>query len=212
MKPISVCIVDDHALLRDGLKYLLAKDPRFGPVFEASGGEAFLKMLGNTRPDVALMDIAMPDMNGIETTRQALELQPGLKVIALSMYADECHYRDMIEAGACGFLLKNSRIDDVQKAIDEVVNGRNYFSPEILSSLVRNLNYHRHHDTHELTKRECEVLLYICQGHSNAEIADFLYISKRTVDKHRENILLKSQSKNTAELVVFAIRNGYFDV
>lgn len=213
MQQISICIVDDHALLRDGLRFLLSKYTRMGPVLEASGGDAFIKMLDHTVPDVVLMDISMPDMSGIETTRKALRLNPGLKVIALSMYADECYYRDMIEAGACGFLLKNSRINEVQNAILEVVNGRNYFSPEILASLVRNLNHQKHdQDNHELTKRECEVLWHICKGNSNAEIGDVLSISKRTVDKHRENILLKSQSKNTAELVVFAIRNGYFDV
>ena len=120
---------------------------------------------------------------------------------------------EMIEAGAKGFLLKNSQFEDVENAILEAHNGRNFFSPEILTSIIAGLNRKPQPiKSGELTKREVEVLLNICQGLSNQEIADALILSKRTVDKHRENILLKTGSKNTAEMVVYAIKKGYFEV
>jgi len=129
------------------------------------------------------------------------------------MYSDENFYTEMIEAGAKGFLIKNSQFCDVQTAILEVFNDRNYFSSEILSSIVTGLNRKpKQLESNELTKREFEILIHICMGLSNSEIAKQLFISKRTVDKHRENILSKTQSKNTAELVVYAIKNGFFEV
>lgn len=129
------------------------------------------------------------------------------------MYSDENFYTEMIEAGAKGFLIKNSQFNEVETAILECYHDRNYFSPEILSSIISSLN--RKTDpihNYELTKRELEILLFICKGLSNQEIAEHLIISKRTVDKHRENILFKTESKNTAELVVYAIKNGLFEV
>ncbi len=159
------------------------------------------------------MDIDMPVLNGIEATQQALKLFPDLKIIALSMYSDENFYTEMIEAGAKGFLVKNSKFNDVETAILEVYNNRNYFSPEILSSIVTKMNRKQNQpDIDELTKREMEVLLNICLGLSNQEIGEKLNISKRTVDKHRENLLSKTQCGNTAELVIFAIKNKYFEI
>ena len=129
------------------------------------------------------------------------------------MYGDENFYSEMIDAGAKGFLLKNSKFEDVQKAIVDVNEGKNYFSPEILEAIIKNLSKKKPEKRNaDLTEREIEVLYSICKGLSNQEIADFLCISKRTVDKHRENILLKTQSKNTAGLVVFAIKNEIFEV
>lgn len=213
MNGLKIYLVDDHSLFREGLHYLLNNSEYISDILEAKNGEEFLTNLNDFNPDVVLMDIEMPEMNGIEATKEALKQYPDLKIIALSMYADESFYTEMIEAGAKGFLLKNSQFIDVQNAIKEVYNGRNYFSPEILSSIINNLN--RKSTTpinNDLTRREIEILLNICQGLSNHEIAEQLFISKRTVDKHRENILLKTQSKNTAELVVYAIKNGYFEV
>jgi DNA-binding NarL/FixJ family response regulator len=213
MKKISVYIVDDHTLFREGLAFLLKNCKSISEVKEAQNGEEFLEHAGNFKPDVVLMDIEMPGISGVETTKIILEHTPNLKVIALSMHSDENFYTEMIEAGAKGFLLKNSHFDDVKKAITEVYNNRNYFSPEILSSIVCSLSRKtdRIKNT-ELSKRELEVLLNICEGLSNQEIAERLFISKRTVDKHRENILLKTQSGNTAEMVVYAIKKGYFEI
>lgn len=210
---LKIYIVDDHSLFREGLSFLLKNSSSISEIKEAENGEEFLKNVEEFMPDVVLMDIEMPGMNGIETTKSALNRFPDLKIIALSMYSDENFYSEMIEAGAKGFLIKNSQFNEVETAIVDVYNNKNYFSPEILSSIVTRLN-HKNESSEEtdLTRRECEVLLLICKGLSNQEIASQLTISKRTVDKHRENILFKSQSKNTAELVVFAIKNGYFEV
>lgn len=212
-KKLKVYIVDDHTLFREGLRFLLSNSEYISEIKEASNGLEFLNEVEIFKPDVVLMDIEMPEINGIEATKVALSRFPELKIIALSMYSDENFYTEMIEAGAKGFLIKNSQFNDVQTAIIEVYNNRNYFSPEILSSIVNSLNHKAETPVNnELTKRELEVLLNICKGLSNQEISQKLSISKRTVDKHRENILCKTQSKNTAELVVYAIRNGYFEL
>ena len=210
---LNVFIVDDHDLFREGLRYLLSKSPLIGNVSEAGSGADFLQRLSAEMPDAVLMDIEMPGMNGIEATKRAVAQYPQLKVIALSMYGHESFYTDMIDAGAKGFLLKNSRFEDVIRAVEEVAAGHNYFSPEILDAIVRNLHTKKNTKIDaDLSKREIEVLLNICKGQSNQEIAETLNISKRTVDKHRENILLKTDSKNTAELVVYAIKNQIFIV
>ncbi|MDF1573326.1 MAG: response regulator transcription factor [Bacteroidales bacterium] len=209
-KGIKVCIVDDHALFREGLKYLLDASELVSAVFEAKDGREFLENVEGFDPDIVLMDIDMPEMNGIEATKLALNRMPLLKILALSMYSDENFYAEMIEAGAKGFLIKNSGFDEVQMAITEIFAGRHYFSPEILTSIVEGLHRTNEFHDNELSEREKEVLVLICQGLSNHEIGEKLFISKRTVDKHRENILFKTESKNTAELVVFAIRNRYF--
>ena len=210
---LKIYIVDDHSLFREGLKFLLDNSEYISEIEEAENGRMFLDNIETFKPDVVLMDIEMPEMNGIEATKEALKILPDLKIIALSMYSDENFYTEMIEAGAKGFLIKNSSFSDVQTAILEVFNNRNYFSPEILSSIVSSLNRKPEQpESYELTKRELEILINICMGLSNSEIAEQLVISKRTVDKHRENILFKTQSKNTAELVVYAIKNGFFEV
>lgn len=210
---LKIYIVDDHSLFREGLKFLLNSSEYISEIKEAENGKTFLDNVETFKPDVVLMDIEMPGMNGIEATKEALKLMPNLKIIALSMYSDENFYTEMIDAGAKGFLIKNSQFRDVQTAILEVYNDRNYFSPEIISSIVAGLNRKPEQiESKELTKREIEILINICMGLSNSGIAEQLFISKRTVDKHRENILFKTQSKNTAELVVYAIKNRFFEV
>jgi DNA-binding NarL/FixJ family response regulator len=212
-RKLKIYIVDDHSLFREGLKFLLDTCENISEVREAANGRDFLNNVGSFIPDVVLMDIEMPEMNGAEATRIVLSQYPDMKIIALSMHSEESFYSEMIEAGAKGFLIKNSQFQDVQKAIHEVADNKNYFSPEILSSIIISLNRRAVQPVNsELTKRELEVLLNICQGSSNQEISEHLYISKRTVDKHRENILLKTCSRNTAELVVYAIKNGYFEI
>jgi len=210
---IKIYLVDDHNLFREGLKFLLSNDDLISEIYEAENGKDLLENVLDVKPDIILMDIEMPVMNGIEATKETLKIYPKSKVIALSMYGNENFYSEMIDAGAKGFLLKNSKFEDVKKAIADVNEGKNYFSPEILEAIIKNLNKKKFKkkNTH-LTEREIEVLYNICKGLSNQEIADFLFISKRTVDKHRENILLKTQSKNTAGLVIYAIKNEIFEV
>ena len=210
---IKIFLVDDHNLFREGLKFLLSNNDLISEIHEAENGKDLLENVLDVKPDIILMDIEMPVMNGIEATKETLKIYPETKVIALSMYGNENFYTEMIDAGAKGFLLKNSKFEDVKKAIVDVNDGKNYFSPEILEAIIKNLNKKKYKKKNtELTEREIEVLYNICKGLSNQEIADFLYISKRTVDKHRENILLKTQSKNTAGLVIYAIKNEIFEV
>jgi len=210
---IKIFIVDDHSLFREGLKLLLSKLEFVEEVFEAANGQELVENYDNFRPDIILLDIEMPVLNGIEAARIILKKNPEQKIIVLSMYSDEQYYVPMIELGVSGFLQKNIDFADVKAAIKEVLEGNNYFSPEILKGIVLNLNSKKDRKNCEvLTKREVEILLLICKGFSNSEIAEKLFISKRTVDKHRENLLLKTEAKNTAGLVVFAIKKEIFTV
>ena len=213
MRKINVYLVDDHSLFREGLRFLLSNLDFVDEVYEAENGKQFIDGLKGRQVDVALLDIEMPEMNGMEAAHKALGINPELKIIALSMYSDESYYSSMIEAGANGFLLKNSNFSEVKKAIIDICEGRNYFSIEILQSIVNRINKKSTKpENNELTEREIDVLYQICKGRSNPEIAEVLSISKRTVDKHRENLLQKTNSRNTANLVVFAIKQGYFEV
>ena len=213
MNDLFIYIVDDHQLFRAGLRLLLENFPFIGRVKEASNGKEFLDDLGSGTPDVVFMDIEMPVLNGIETTLQALEMDPGLRIIALSMYGEEVYYSKMIAAGALGFIVKNSGIREVEEAIRSVMDGKNYFSQEILSGLLQTFTRKKSPSRSSgLTDREIEILVHICKGLSNKEIADTLFLSKRTVDKHRENILMKTGAKNTAGLVMYAIQSGIIEL
>lgn len=214
MNAFTLTIVDDHSLFRNGLKLLLSSCYPEIVISEAQNGREFIEMLSSGQPDLVLMDINMPEMDGIAATRKALELFPDLKIIALSMFGDEDYYFKMIDAGVKGFLLKNSELKEVQDAIESVLQGENYFSKELLYNVVKNL---RNSGTLgaksiDLSERELEVLELICKGFSNQEISDQLFISKRTVDKHRANILSKTDSRNTAHLVMKAIRQKWINL
>jgi len=206
---MKILLVDDHTLFRNGLKMLLDTLPGYEVTGEASNGKEFLGLISNSDYDIVFLDIEMPEINGIEAAKRAIELKPDLKIITLSMYGDEEYYDQMVDAGAKGFLLKNTNLQEVKAAIDTVMNGGNYFSQELMQSLLR--NYKSIKDVKEpeaeLSEREVEILLLICSGLSNQEIGDQLFISKRTVEKHRANIHSKTNCKNTAGLVMYAIKN-----
>lgn len=206
MKGVKIVLVDDHALFRNGLKGLISMREGYEVVAEAGDGGEFLDMLSTLEADVVFMDISMPNVGGEEATRKALSLCPDLKIVTLSMFGEESYYTRMVEAGAKGFLLKDSSIEEVFEAIDTVVAGGDYFSQRLLSSMSNRLRG-TELSSGELSSREIEILLAICRGLSNQEIAEELFISKRTVDAHRANILEKTGCKNTASLVVYAIRN-----
>ena len=217
---IRIALVDDHSLFRKGLKVLLSSRKDFSIVADVGSGEEFLEVLMQAQPDVVFMDYAMPQMSGAETTRRALEMLPDLKIITLSMFGDNAYYSDMMSSGAKGFLLKDSEFAEVVEAVETVFEGGTYFSASLLESLSHSLRSTGATasvaddiaEADRLSEREIEVLLAICQGLSTQEIADKLFISKRTVDKHRANILEKSGCKNTASLVVYAIRNGFVEI
>jgi DNA-binding NarL/FixJ family response regulator len=206
MKKYDVIIVDDHTLFRKGLSAALSSAEIVNHIHEAANGVEFLKLLETCKADVVMMDISMPLMDGQQATKNALAQYPDLKIIALSMHHDIEHFSSMIEAGVMGFLSKDAALDDVIHAVRSVAEGNKVFSPELMYNLVKNLNSGRS-KSDILTEREKEVLNLISAGLSNHEIAASLHVSKRTVDKHRENILSKTQTKNTAELIMFAIRN-----
>ena len=212
---IRIALVDDHTLFRRGMKLLLGSHPDFEVVAEAASGEEFLSLIGQVHPDVVFMDYSMPGMNGAQTTELALEIAPELKVITLSMFGDNAYYTRMVESGAKGFLLKDSEFDVVVEAVQTVYEGGSYFSPSLLNSLSNSIKASDMvaiDEQDRLSDRELEILVGICRGQSTQEIADSLYISKRTVDKHRANILEKSGCKNSASLVVYAIKNGLVEL
>ncbi len=209
MSKIKITIVDDHALFRNGLKILLNTHPDMKVISEAANGKEFLEVIQQQLPDIALMDISMPIMGGIEASEISTEKYPDIKIIALSMFGEEDYYYKMINAGVKGFLLKNSEISEVTEAILQVQKGNSFFSQELLYNVIKNFKAQKEteSETANLSKRELQVLEEICKGLSNQEIADALFISKRTVDKHRANLLSKTNSKNTANLIMYAIRN-----
>lgn len=169
-------------------------------------------MLPSAEADVVFMDISMPGLNGDETTERALQMRPDLRIITLSMFGDENYYTRMVEAGAKGFLLKDSDIEDVIRAIEAVRGGGSFFSASLLASLTNRMRTRENAPEDALSTRETEILVAVCRGLSNQEIAEELFISKRTVDKHRANILEKTGCKNTASLVVYAIRHGIVEI
>ena len=209
-KEIKIALVDDHALFRNGLRGLI--DGHYGcrVVAEASDGAEFLECAEAMAADVVFMDIAMPTLSGDKATSLALERNPQLKIICLSMFGDEKYYSRMVEAGAKGFLLKDSSIEEVFAAIEAVSNNEEYICKEVMQALSEAMR--RKEDTEVLSEREMDVLIGICKGLSTQEIADKLFLSKRTVDTHRANILEKTGSKNTASLVVYAIKNNLVEV
>jgi len=187
-------------------------------VAEASNGREFLEYLDNHSVHLALMDINMPIMNGIDATQEAVKRYPDLKIIALSMLNDEDYYFKMIDAGARGFILKDAGSDELTKAIEVVMGGQNYFSQDLLRNIILSLSSNTKTEPTpakediKFTDREIEVLEQICKGLSNQEIAEALFISPRTVERHRANLFDKTGSKNSVNLVMYAIRNNLVKV
>lgn len=212
MDKLRIYLVDDHKLFREGLKLLLSTQDCVRHIHEASSGREFIENLSLVDCDVVLMDIEMPGMNGIDATIEAMKIKPDLKIIVLSMYGDEQYYYKMIDAGAKGFLLKNSGIDKVVAAIQKVAEGESFFSEELLVNILNNMRDNKSEAPetadNDISERELEILYHVCRGLSNQEIADELFISKRTVDKHRANLLSKTGCRNTAALVMYAIKNN----
>lgn len=207
--PVEIIIVDDHEIFRNGLKMVLGKLKYCNVIAEASNGLIFLDLLKKHNPSIVLMDIEMPVMNGIEATVKALEIRPELKIIALTMFNEDEYIQSMIDAGVKGFLIKNINKETLDKAILTVFNGGNYYSEELFDFFTKQIS--REDKTVKsklkLTRREKEILQLVCEGLSNKEIADILFVSERTIVGHKTNLLAKTGCKNVLSLMSFAIKN-----
>ncbi|NCA84959.1 MAG: response regulator transcription factor [Clostridia bacterium] len=213
-KKIKLLIVDDHQIVRDGIVALLQSDEHFQIAGVAFNGKMALEMAGKLHPDIVIMDVSMPVMDGIASTRFIRQQYPEIKVLALTMTNELEHIKNMIDAGAGGYLLKNSGKDELIMAINEVLAGREYFSGEVKDAIVREMmkkkstNDRLAGEPIPLTHREKDVLQLIVKEFTNHEIAEKLFISVRTVDAHRRNLLEKTGARNTAGLVKYAIENS----
>lgn len=212
----NIIIVDDHLIFRQGLNSILTVGNIANVIGEASNGLEFLELLSTQKPDLVLMDIDMPHMNGIDATEKALALIPDLKIIAFTMFSDEDYYYKMIDRGVKGFILKTSGINELEAAVRQVILGESYFSNELLRQIINNFsrkNETKHMAKNDiLTDREVEVLKNICIGLNTDEIAQKLFISPKTVKTHRANLLEKTLSKNTPELIYFALKNKIVEI
>ena len=213
-----ILLADDHAILRDGLRALLAADPEFDVVGEASNGAEVLTLLATTPADVVLMDVQMPVLDGFATMPELRRRFPEMRVLVLTMLNHENYVARMLAAGALGYVLKNAAISEIFYAIRTVAAGSPFLCTEIGLNLLSNAVARTGalgagedaggHTSADLTARELEVLKLIAEGLTNGEIADKLFTSKRTVETHRQNIMAKTQAKNTAALIRLAVSQG----
>lgn len=213
MSDVKVIVVDDHKMIRDGIKSMLLSQKGYKIIGEASNGVEALSLLKLEQPDLVIMDINMPEMSGVECTSKIKEQYPDVKVLALTMHDEESYLAKMMDAGAVGYILKDLGKDELLKALTAIADGKHYFSPEITISVIKELTSPTKSSSKNLsplTDREMEVLELVYKEYSNQEIADKLSISIRTVDAHRRNLLEKTQSKNTAGLVKYALTNNLF--
>ena len=214
-KKPNIIIVDDHLIFRQGLKSIITLENIANVIGEASNGIEFIELLSDLRPDLVLMDIDMPRMNGLDATEMALEILPELKIIAFSMFSDEEYYYKMIDRGVKGFILKTSGINELETAIQNVMSGDTYFSNELLRKIINNFgraNSTKQTALENLTEREIEILQLICLGLSTDQIAEKLFISPKTVKSHKSNLLEKTVCKNTPALILFAIKNKLVEI
>ena len=216
MNKISVVIVDDHAILREGLKTVLLSDPAYDVIGEATNGNEAIETVLQLKPDIVIMDIAMPGLNGIEATKIIKQKHPGMKVLILTMHDNYNYILDALSAGINGYILKISDMSEIFKAIEQIMKGEDYFAKDVTLNALRKIEKGEHvpgktADDFYLTKREKEVLKLIAEGHTYRKIAELLFISHYTVINHRQNIIQKLGLNNNAELVKFAIKYGFLE-
>ena len=211
---ISLIIAEDHVVLRQGLRALLEKDTDLEIVGEAENGRDVLDMLADKHVDIVLMDVNMPVMDGFEATTQIRGNFPDTKVIALSMHSNLPFVQKMLDSGAAGYLPKTANSNELSAAIKLVASGTRYISGNLSIQLLEQSIMKEGEQVQKtgadkgLSKRELEVLALVAEGYTNVEIADKLFTSKRTIETHRQNILEKTQAKNTASLIKYAVENG----
>lgn len=213
---IDIIITDDHKIMRDGLKALLQGHDSLRVAGEAASGSELLALLPEVKADIVLMDISMPDMDGFEAAGQVIKHFPDTKVAVLSMLSKESYVKRMMLMGAAGYILKNAGKDELYCALRLIAQGGRYISPEVTIDLLRKMHApavqeasYTSNGQQELSKRELEVLELIAEGYTNAEIAEKLFTSKRTIETHRQNLLDKTKARNTAMLIRYALQRGY---
>lgn len=211
---IRIMVTDDHQIVLDGIKSLINRIPGFKLVAEAHNGREALDLLKHLHVDVCLMDLDMPEMNGMEATALIKEKYPVVKVLVLTMHNEKALINKVMESGASGFVLKNSTQDELMEAIKKVHDGQQYFSAEVTMTLLSKTEHRTSSnlqtpvDLSQLTERETEILRLIAEGYSNKEIGERLFISHRTVDTHRTNLMKKLGVHNIAGLIKFAMKAG----
>ena len=203
-----ILLADDHKILRDGLRSLLEQQENFQVVGEAEDGRAAVRLARQLAPQVIVMDIGMPDLNGVEATRQILEENSSIKIVALSLQSDGSVVRRMLQAGAKGYLVKEAAFDELVKGINAVVAGRTYLSEAITGVVVQQLVSPASDAPSPLTAKEREVLQLLAEGKGTKEIATALFVSTKTIDTHRQHIMAKLDLHNLADLTKYAIREG----
>ena len=212
----KIIVVDDHSLFREGIKLLIENEQLGYVVAEAENGSAFLDLLNLHQPDLVIMDIGMPVMNGLEAIKQGLQQQPKLKFLVLTMLNEKTNYAEIIYAGAMGFVLKTAGKTDFERAIITIMAGESYFSPEMHRQML--LNSQKSNEQEEadkatvFTQREQEVLNHLCAGFSVSEIAEKIFLSVKTIEAHRATLLRKTNTRNTINLVLHAIKNKLVDI
>jgi len=209
---LKIILADDHSIMREGLRALLEKQPDIEVLAEAENGRTAVELSRDLKPDVVIIDIAMPDLNGIEATRRITTESPGVKVIALSMHSDRKFVREMLSAGASGYMLKDSAFEELDKALRTVMNNQTYLSLGIADTVVKdylgNLVTNESATSIALTNKEREVLQLFAEGKTTKQIASLLFVSIKTIETHRKQIMYKLGLNSIAELTKYAIREG----
>jgi two-component system, NarL family, response regulator NreC len=212
MSTIRVLLADDHKIIRDGLKALVEKESGMEVIAEAESGRKAVQLVQKQRPDVVIMDVSMPDMNGIEATRKIMEETPGVRVIALSMHTDRRFILDILEAGACGYVLKDRAFEELATAIRQVARGNTYICSRMAGVVVKGYLNKTPGSSHAassiLSPREHEVLQLLAKGMKAREIAVRLNVSVKTVETYRRNVMDKLKLRSIAELTKYAVREG----
>ncbi|SPE26531.1 Two component transcriptional regulator, LuxR family [Candidatus Sulfopaludibacter sp. SbA3] len=211
MKRIRILLADDHAVVRQGFKMILSAQPDMEIVGEAGNGREAVELADSLKPDIVVMDVSMPELNGIEATRRLATSSPHTRVVALSMHKDNVYVREILRAGARGYLLKDAVAADVVTAIRAVARGESYLSPAVSNAVLDDYRKHVTNPIDLLSSREREVLQMLAEGKTNKEIAVVLDLSVYTVDAHRGRIMEKLNVHSINELVRFAVRNGLID-
>lgn len=209
---VTILLVDDHRMMREGLRLVLDQESEFKVAGEAANGRDAVVLAEQLKPDIVIMDIGMPDLNGIDATREIRRISPTSRIVALSTYSDKRYVLGMLEAGASGYVLKNAAAEELVHAIQQIVRGQKYLSPELTSTVI-NVYLQRMLTATPpvgqiLSPRERETLQLLAEGKTSKEIAAQLFISVKTVDMHRQNLMNKLGLRSVAELTKYAIREG----